>query len=77
MASCQLPLQLEEDTNTGMDLQVTRGKKKIKQHTVERKLFSQKVKLLFPNNHKHNQPTKQRITSSHYSDFQIKNTLMA
>ena len=45
--------------------------------TVEHILLSQKLKLLFPHNHKHNQPTKQRITSSHYSDFQIKNTLMA
>ena len=80
MASSHQSLQLEEDIDTGIDFGAgdTRQKKiKNKDRTVEYKLLLQKLKLLFPHNHKHNQSIKQRITSSHYSDFQIKNTLMA
>ena len=44
MASSHQTLQLEEDIETGIDSQVTRTKKK----NIEHKVFSQKLKLLFP-----------------------------
>ena len=74
MASSYQSLQLEEDIDTGIDFGAgdTRQNNNNKDRTVEYKLLLQKLKLLFP--HKHNHRTKQRITSSHYSDFEIKNT---